>query len=172
MSNSIVICVTQAEIQMHSTSKGKPFMSVLVTMWYSHHNSDNNTQLLSRLPVCLTITLQTTSVTNTHQTFLWGRDSQISLSEQLSTLSCHAYGCKNVPWLIWIWVGLTPYSCWCWDFWLYLIWQRTTQEANRLSHYSEASDIFAPGPQRTQTQLLPEISKLFNSHKQACKLRL
>lgn len=55
---------------------------------------------------------------------------------------------------------------------LALIWQRTTQEADRLSHYSEASDIFVPGPQRTQTQLLPEISKLFNSHKQACKLRL
>lgn len=111
-------------------------------------------------------------MTSTHQTFLWGQDSQSGSSEQLSTLNCRAYGYKNVPWLIWIWVGLTPYSCWCWDFWLCLIWQRTAQEAERLSHYSEASDIFVPGPWRTQTQLEPEVSKLFNLHKQACKLRL
>lgn len=115
---------------------------------------------------------ETTSVTSTHQTFLWGQDSQISLSEQLSTLNCHAYGCKNVPWLIWIWVGLTPYSCWFWDFWLYLIWQRTAQEAERLNHCSEVSDIFVPGLWRTQTQLEPEVSKLLNLHKQASKLRL
>lgn len=81
-----------------------------------------------------------------HQTFLGGQDSQIGLSEQLSTLGFRAYGYKNVPWLIWVWVELTPYSCWCWAFWLCFIWQRAAQEAGRLSHYSEAPDIFVPAP--------------------------
>lgn len=46
-------------------------------------------QLLSQLIVCLTLTLQTTAVTSTHQAVQQGQDSLLALAGQLPTLRCH-----------------------------------------------------------------------------------